>query len=216
MIVLNDEHRRMVEQDYRYRGKVFLMSNGVDDEFFELPRKPGESLNLLFVGRLSPQKNLTALFEALGKIDTEMTVDVIGDGECRDGLEELIDRNSLGNVTLHGRLSRAQIMNFYSTASALILPSLYEAQPVVLLEAMACRVPVICTRVVGVEPIARDVAILVDPTVTGIHQGIKSFIDMSAVDMQRMAEAAFTRAEGYRWKALIDACVEMYEEVAAG
>jgi len=216
VIVLNDEHRRMVEEDYHYRGKVFLMSNGVDDEFFELPRKPVESLNLLFVGRLSPQKNLTALFEALGKIDTEFTADVIGDGECRNELEELIDRNSLGNVTLRGRLSRAQIMDFYSTASALVLPSLYEAQPVVLLEAMACRVPVICTNVVGVESIARDVAILVDPTATGIHRGIKTFIEMSAADRQGMADAAFARVEGYRWKGLTDACVQMYEEVPVG
>jgi glycosyltransferase involved in cell wall biosynthesis len=214
--VLNDDHRQVMKNVYHYRGSVSIVSNGIDEDFFELARKPAGALQLLFVGRLSPQKNVPALLEALGRIDTECTADIIGDGECRVALEELIVRKNLRNVTLHGRLSRTQIQSFYSNASALILPSLYEAQPMVLLEAMACRVPIICTRVVGVEAIARDVTILVEPTPEGICNGISIFAKMSPADRQRMVDAAFLRVQGLRWKTVTAAYVRLYEEVSAG
>ena len=92
VIVLNNEHRQAVRRDHGYDGKLLIMSNGIDEDFFKVTRKPtvSETFKLLFVGRLSPHKNLTALLEALSMIKREITLDIVGDGECSREVRMLI------------------------------------------------------------------------------------------------------------------------------
>ena len=212
VIVLNNEHCRTVRRDHGYDGKLFVMSNGVDEDFFTVTRKPAGSktLKLLFVGRLSPHKNLTALLEGLGTIKHEVTLDIIGDGECRRELKMLIADRNLENVRFHGRLSRDEVRKFYATCSALILPSLYEVQPIVLLEAMASRIPIMVSKGIGIEVEARE-AVLIEPTVQGIAHGIESFAAMTPDAQNLLADAAFRRAEKHRWHALISSYINLYD-----
>lgn len=216
VIVLNDEHRHIIHRDYRRDDKVVVMSNGINDNFFEVARDPVNSTatKLLFVGRLSPQKNLTVLLEAISMVKEDVTLDVIGDGECKSELERFIFDKELKNVTLHGRLSRDEIKGFYSKCSVLILPSLYEAQPMVLLEATACRIPVIATKVIGLEEAANGSAILVEPTAKGIADGIAEFAAMPSSDVNQLVDAAFRKAKMLEWKTLIRSYVRLYDAVA--
>src|SRR5215471_15027815 len=215
IIVLNNEHRRMIGHDYGYEGKLLVMSNGIGEDFFKVKRRPAGSkaLRLLFVGRLSPHKNLTALVEALSTIDDEITLDIIGDGECRRELRMLIADKELANVRLHGRLSRDEVKKFYATCSALILPSLYEVQPIVLLEAMASRIPIIVSKGIGIGVEAQE-AVLIEPTAQGIAHGIESFAAMTPEAQGLLADAAFLRAEKHRWRALISSYVDLYDAMA--
>jgi D-inositol-3-phosphate glycosyltransferase len=215
VIVLNNEHRRAVRHGHRYDGKLLVMSNGIGEDFFKVTRKPtgSKTLKLLFVGRLSPHKNLTALLEALSTIKREITLDIIGDGECRRELRMLIADKKLENVRLHGRLSRDEVKKFYATCSALILPSLYEVQPIVLLEAMASRIPVIVSKGIGIEVEARE-AVLIEPTTQGIVYGIESFAAMTPDAQDLLADAAFKRAEKHRWHALINSYIDLYDGIA--
>jgi glycosyltransferase involved in cell wall biosynthesis len=215
VIVLNNEHRRAVRRDHRYDGKMLVMSNGIGEDFFKVTRKPtgSKTLKLLFVGRLSPHKNLTALLEAFSTIKREITLDIIGDGECRRELRMLIADKKLENVRLHGRLSRDEVKKFYATCSALILPSLYEVQPIVLLEAMASRIPIIVSKGIGIEVEARE-AVLIEPTTQGIVYGIESFAAMTPDAQDLLTDAAFKRAEKHRWHALISSYIDLYDGIA--
>jgi len=215
VIVLNNEQRRTVRYEHGYDDELLVMSNGIGEDFFHVTRKPAESgtFKLLFVGRLSPHKNLTALLEALSVIKREITLDIIGDGECRRELSALIADKKLENVWLHGRLSRDEVKKFYATCSALILPSLYEAQPIVLLEAMAAGVPVIVTKGIGVDVTARE-AVLIEPTVQGIADGIESSAAMAPEARELLVDAAFKRAEEHRWPTLISTYINLYDEIA--
>jgi D-inositol-3-phosphate glycosyltransferase len=212
VIVLNNEHRRAVRGDHGYQGRVVVMPNGVDEDFFKVTRRPtgSETLKLLFVGRLSPHKNLPALIEALGAIKREITLDIIGDGECHSELRMLIADRNLRNVRLHGRLSREEVREFYATCSALILPSLYEVQPIVLLEAMASRLPIIVSKGIGIEVEAQE-AVLIEPTTQGIALGIESFAAMTPDAQDRLADAAFKKAQSHRWRALISSYIDLYD-----
>ena len=215
VVVLTREHYETVRRDHGYDGKLLVMQNGIDEEFFEIKRKPDGPgpLKLLFVGRLSPHKNLTALLEALSTIKREIELDILGDGECRRELEMLIADRKLENVRLHGRLGHDEVRNFYATCSALILPSLYEVQPLVLLEAMAARVPVIVSERTGIEVGARE-AVLIEPTAQGIASGIQSFAAMTPDARDRLANAAFETAERHRWHALITSYIDLYDGMA--
>ena len=215
VIVLNNELRQAVRHDHGYGGKLIIMSNGIDEEFFKITRKPAVSkaLKLLFVGRLSPHKNLAALLEALSMIKREITLDIVGDGECHREVRMLIADNKLGNVRLHGRLSRDEVRRFYATCHALILPSLYEAQPIALLEAMASRIPIIVTKGIGIEVTAQE-AVLIEPTAQGIADGIEIFATMVPEAQDLLADAAFKRAEKHRWPALIGSYTDLYDGIA--
>jgi glycosyltransferase involved in cell wall biosynthesis len=214
VIVLNNKYRQAVRRDNGYNGKLLVMSNGIDGDFFEVTRKPTRSkvLSLLFVGRLSPHKNLGALLEAVSMTRREITLDIIGDGECRRELTMLIANKKIDNVRLHGKLSRDEVKKFYATCSALILPSLYEVQPIVLLEAMASRIPIIVSKGIGIEVGARE-AVLIEPTAQGIACGIESFAAMTSDAQNLLADAAFHKAQKHRWHALIGSYIDVYDEI---
>ena len=211
-VVLNKEHRRALRHDYHYDGNLVMMSNGIAGDFFRIRRKParGGALSLLFVGRLSPHKNLTALLEALSTVRQRVTVDIIGDGECRPELKSIVAARGLENVRFHGRLSRDEVMSFYATSDAIVLPSLYEVQPLVVLEAMASRLPVITTKGLGMD-LGPHEAILIEPTVQGIVDGIGRFAAMSPDAEKSLVDAAFERARELSWPTLISSYTHLYE-----
>ncbi|MDQ7071218.1 MAG: glycosyltransferase family 4 protein [Rhodobacterales bacterium] len=114
--------------------------------------------NLLFVGRLAAVKGLPVLFEALTKLQSthpDIRLTVIGDGPDRDALETLAQ--PLGEtVKFVGYQSQTEVAKNLRTTDALVLPSFAEGLPVVLMEAMAARLPVITTRIAGVPELVQD------------------------------------------------------------
>jgi glycosyltransferase involved in cell wall biosynthesis len=214
VIVLNDAHRRLVGERYGRYENVVVMRNGVGSEFFRTERRPSKSglMELVFAGRLSPQKNLDRLIKALGVAETKVTLHIIGDGESREALEAAARAADAGNVVFHGRLSRDEIMRFYASCDGFILPSLYEAQPLALLEAMACRIPAIATNVAGLGELA-ECTVLVDPSVEGIAAGIDRLGGMSAAGRAELAERAFHRVENHQWSRVLDSYIRLYRSV---
>jgi glycosyltransferase involved in cell wall biosynthesis len=214
VIVLNDAHRRMVEERYGRCERVVVMRNGLSPELFRTVRHASESrpMELVFVGRLNPGKNLDRLIQALGVAETKVTLHIIGDGESRDALEEAARAEGAGNVVFHGRLSRDEIMRFYVSCDAFVLPSFYEAQPLALLEAMACRVPAIATNGVSFGELA-DCTVAVDASVEGLAAGIDRLAGMPASERADLVDRAFRRAENHEWSRVLDHYVRLYRSV---
>lgn len=100
------------------------------------------------VGRLSPEKNLALLLHAFAGAtrDADAVLLVVGDGPQREELQALASELKLdARVRLLG--CRDDMPALYSLMHALVLPSLTEGMPLVVLEAMACEVPVIASAV---------------------------------------------------------------------
>jgi len=217
VVVLNDRHKRIIEQDYDYVRKVLIMSNGVDEPYFNVNRKINRDLKhplrLLFVGRLSPQKNLPNLVKALAQLKEKAQLDIVGDGEDRVEIERMLQAMKLKNVMMHGKLERAQILEFYRTCDALILPSLYEAQPLVLLEAMAAKVPVIGTKVLGIEEHIKNIGILVESNPKALEKGITVFSKLSSRQVTEMTQKGFEKVSQLKWSKLVKKYIATYEKV---
>lgn len=217
VIVLNQKTLRTVRDVYGYKGKVLIMNNGIDETYFAIKRpaqkaKPPQVLHLLFVGRLSKQKNIEALLRAIKTTKKSVHLDIIGDGDEREAIKKTIKAYGLKNVVLRGRLSRKEVMGFYETCDALIMPSLYEAQPLVLLEAMAAGVPIIGTNVIGVEDHIKDMGIIVEPTAEGLVEGIKQYYSQYA-ELPGKVERGREKAEKLRWPHTLKRYEALYEEV---
>jgi rhamnosyl/mannosyltransferase len=218
VITLNQKTLQTVRDTYGYTGHAQVMNNGIDEVYFTLerpplPRKPPQTLRLLFVGRLSKQKNVGALLEALRRTKRQMHVDIIGEGVEREALKKTIAGHELSNVIFHGRLTRPEVMEFYKTCDALIMPSLYEAQPLVLLEAMAARIPIIGTKVIGVEDHIKNAGILVEPTPAGLADGIEQYYT-NYLALPEMVERGYGIAEELRWLHTLQKYEALYDAVA--
>jgi glycosyltransferase involved in cell wall biosynthesis len=214
-VLINDDHAEEILREYSGVKNVRVISNAIRDDFFEVPRHPTSgTLRLLFVGRLGPHKNVASLLEALELVDQDIELDIVGDGEYRQQLEDLAASKKLANVTFHGKLTRDEIKSFYSTCGALVLPSTVEPQGIVLLEAMACRTPVIATKMSGLVQTIDGAGILIDPTVQGIANGITTFAAMNASEVDLMTAEAFRRARQLSWSTLLKTYLDLYEAVA--
>jgi glycosyltransferase involved in cell wall biosynthesis len=138
------------------QGKeVWLIPNGVILELFSKREKgsPGKSSdkNILFVGRLTKQKNISSLLQAIQKIG-KVKLTIVGEGPLGRELSEYSNELEL-NVRFEGYVPHDQLKGYYHAADVFVLPSLIEGHPKVLLEAMACGLPVIGSNVEGTREI---------------------------------------------------------------
>lgn len=218
VVVLNKRTLHLVRKTYGVKSKTVIMSNGIDEAYFNVARGPQtvppKQLRLLFVGRLSKQKNLGILLQALADTSRNVHLDIVGEGDERPAIVKMIQVYGLHNVTLHGRLERHEVLKFYQTCDALVMPSLYEAQPLVLLEAMAARIPIIGTSVIGVAEHIWGVGIVVEPSPEGVAKGFEKFYESYAA-LPDMVQKGYAKAEKLRWRNLRTEYEALYQEVLA-
>lgn len=141
--------------------KVSVVRCGLDDAFLEAPPEvAGQPGRLVCVGRLCGEKGHLLLLEAVDTLRREglaFTLVFAGDGELRPAVEARIAELRLeGHVRITGWLTSAQVREEILAARALVLPSLAENLPVVLMEAMALCRPVLSTYVGGIPELVRD------------------------------------------------------------
>jgi len=133
-----------------------VIHNGIDRDAPGLTPDP-HSRMLVFVGRLHPVKGVSDLLKAMPMVDPSISCMLIGDGPMKDELNQLIDKLQLHNrVQLVGSLSHQEVMEYICKSYALILPSYYETQGIVLMEANIQSIPVLASNINGINEVVRD------------------------------------------------------------
>lgn len=143
-----------------YMNKVEIVPNGVTVERFNRSSDAGErDAIVLYVGRLVEYKGLHILIKAMRAVQdaVENRLVVIGDGGDRK-MFELLAKKLEVNTEFKGKVSDEKIIAWMKKARVLVLPSQsrLEAFGIVLLEAMACKTPVIASKLPGVMEVAKD------------------------------------------------------------
>ncbi|MGH9683083.1 MAG: glycosyltransferase family 4 protein [Candidatus Acidiferrales bacterium] len=111
----------------------------------------------IFVGRLSPEKGLNVLIDAWARLPKGYSLHIAGDGPERNRLERRVRERNVAGVKFLGRLGHDDTIAALKAAKCLVLPSLcYEGFPMCIAEAFACGVPVICSRLGGMQEIVED------------------------------------------------------------
>lgn len=136
---------------------VRLVPSGVDLDTFSSPkpidRRHGQLRNdylkgckylVIYVGRIAREKNLLPLLEVNERLNAGgIRLVLVGDGPLRQTIEESF------RVPVTGYLLGERLIDAYRSADALIFPSETDTYGMVVLEAMACGLPVICSRIGG-------------------------------------------------------------------
>lgn len=105
---------------------------------------------VVFAGRLSAEKGLDVLIEAIAHLGAAGRLEVAGDGPERRRLEALATRVAPGQVRFHGRLDMPDLHALIRSATVVAMPSRwYENQPMIVLESFACGVPVVVSNLGG-------------------------------------------------------------------
>lgn len=133
--------------------------NLTDEEFFKptltVPDK-GQII-LFMLGRMVEQKGVPILLNALNKLsDNQIKLRIGGDGENIDEYKNIASKLNLRNISWLGLLNRTEVRNELQQCHILVLPSLHENLPLVLLEAIACGKPIIATKCGGPESIVNE------------------------------------------------------------
>jgi glycosyltransferase involved in cell wall biosynthesis len=136
--------------------KTAVISNGVDiakfkktetEKFFVKFNLPRQTKNILFVGRLHPEKSVDTLIKALPLIlarEPNARLWIAGSGHLQTELEQLAQKLSVADKTVFfGRISDEDLVLIYNACDLFVLPSLAELEGMVVLEAMACGKPIL-------------------------------------------------------------------------
>jgi len=186
---------------HRHWTKVKVVHCGLERSFHEVPAVAAPAVpRLVCVGRLCEQKGQLLLLEAarlLAARAVAFELVLAGDGEMRGQIEALIARHNLqAQVRITGWISSAQVREEILAARALVLPSFAEGLPVVIMEAMALRRPVLTTYVAGIPELVRPgengwlfAAGAVDDLAAAMADCLAQPVEV----LQRMGEAAYQR-----------------------
>jgi len=152
-------------------GKIDVIPNGVDaDRFRPVSRAaarerlglPAAATILLSVGSLRPLKGFHHLISAVdiirrsGKV-ADLRLYIVGSGEYRGKLEQRIARLNLrSHVRLVGQVPHGELYKWYNAADLFVLASSKEGWPNVIMESLACGLPVVATPVGGIPEILRS------------------------------------------------------------
>jgi glycosyltransferase involved in cell wall biosynthesis len=187
--------------DQRDWGKIEVVRCGVEPAFRDAPAVPIPCApRLICVGRLCEQKGQLLLLEAVARLaDRGVTCELVlaGDGEMRRYIEAAIARHKLeSNVRMTGWVDSRRVREEIEAARALVLPSFAEGLPVVIMEAMALRRPVISTYVAGIPELVRDGEngwLVPAGDVHGLMRAVQALLACSPQQLAEMGEAGRAR-----------------------
>ena len=140
-------------------AKLHVVRCGVAvDEY--APAVPGRPPSILCVGRLVPEKGQPLLVEALAGLrdqGLDFRAVLVGGGSGRHEVESAVAEHRVQDrVRLTGPLSPEEVTALYRDCDIFCLPSFAEGVPIVLMEAMASRLPVLTTAVAGIPELVQD------------------------------------------------------------
>jgi len=178
------------------KEQIVVTPNGVDDFWFDTPKaaRKTKETRFLMVGRNDYAKGYKVLKEALTFINEPLEIHFVGDWPELESTHH--------NLTYHGVLrGKQQMMNVMDSCDILLLPSLSEGMPTVVLEAKARGLQVIATAVGAMEILESNL----------LPPGDASAL-AEAMTLERDLKQSETLSDRFRWTQVAAATVESFSD----
>jgi glycosyltransferase involved in cell wall biosynthesis len=207
--------------------KVVVVSNGVDDKFYQLPAEEVQEIKrnyesspdtfcLLNVGTNHQRKNVDNILKSLVVLrDRGVSVKLWKVGsEFSSEQQKLIRSNSLEPmIKFISTPDTITLLGLYNAADVLLAPSLYEGFGLTVLEAMACGTPVVSANVSSLPEVAGDAAILVDPLDVQAIANAVCCLQSDPILRQSYIEKGLARTKQFSWRSSTEQVVQVYESL---
>jgi len=187
--------------DHSLWQRVKVVRCGLERAFYDVEAVPiRQDRRLVCVGRMCNEKGQLLLVEAMYRLAQKGIVCELvlaGDGEMRDEVEELIrERHLEDRISITGWLTSDQVREQILAARGLVLPSFFENLPVVIMEAMALRRPVLATYVGGIPELVRPREtgwLFASGSLKALTEALEDFLATPDDELRRMGEAGYAR-----------------------
>ncbi len=220
IITVSDSSKIDIAKEFAIPEKKFkTIPIGIDTDLFhpiDSIKKDSERL-IVTNSADTPLKGLFYLLHAVKNISEKRKIKliVIGSPRKNGGIEKLVKHLDLkDHVKFTGRIDNQRFLMEYARAGIAVVPSIYEGFGLPVGEAMACRLPVICTRGGALPEVAGNAAKLVPPGDSkALEQAICELMD-DPKERERLANAGYERVmKHFTWEMTAVKTVETYREV---
>lgn len=182
--------RETMEDYAAYNSRVIHVGNSIVCHPWKERPLPGEPVRLLYAGRLSAVKNVGPIIEAAAEWEKDCTLDILGDGEEREMLEEKAHGSE--RIRFRGAVTPDEVQKVMGEADMLVMNSTFEGIPMIILEAVSTGLPVVTTDVGGIKEV---LTYGLDSEVTdGSVQGIRDAMERVLSDYARHSRAAWEKS----------------------
>lgn len=221
IVVPSGDYVDLVNKKYAIsKDKICKVPNGVDlNNFKSLPNKQNDPIRLLYVGRLSKQKNIPLLIRTFKivteKINKNIELDIVGEGEEKSKIIAMITAENLEKkVNLHGELRGGRLYEKYSNSDIFILTSDYESFGMVLIEAMASGLPIIATNIPALRNVVENnkTGLLVKPEPEDLAKALEKLINDPLLK-EKLISNGLEEVKKYKWDDIAKKFEDIYEEV---
>lgn len=219
-----------------YRPLVRLINPVKIDNFFVTKRLrhqarqellgPGTTrqavANLVYVGRVSYEKNLAALIDIVAPIlrhDKKVRFFVVGGGPVLSSLEAKVNRlNLTGQIKFAGIQRGEQLKKYLAAGDIFITASLTENQPISIIEAMAAGLPVVAYGARGIPEVVKDrqTGLLAEPGSAEHFRTLLTNLILDSRQKQVLADNALIAARQYQRDRVTDHLLDLYQDLGSG
>ena len=212
VVCLSEDMRQQVIRAHGLASdRVVVIPNGIDEEWFVAPQRAAKPGEILFVGRLTAQKNLGVVIRAMAELsDARLTV--IGDGEELASLEGLSAELELTNVSFVGRRKPEEVRAAMMESSLLVLPSTHEGMPLVLLQAGAVGLPVVASDIPELRETGLTGRLVPADDPAAWARTLRELLTNDSV-LENMADEAIRLVESRRWECVVPKWMDLYSRV---
>lgn len=215
----NEVLNKYVPQKYRvlFEKKSKLIPNGIDNFWFDnrpvhLEKSSNKDINLIFVGKIMRNKNISSIISAIKKLNEKnkkFNITIIGEKTDERYFEELL---KIGDFNYIEKKSKEGLLPLYRSSDIFIMPSLTETFGLVYPEAMSQGLPVIYTRGEGFDEQfpAGEVGYGVDPL--NIDEIIEKIVQIT--ERQNLTSLSIIeKANKFRWNKIANEYFMIYQSV---
>ncbi|HEV2413127.1 MAG TPA: glycosyltransferase family 4 protein [Candidatus Saccharimonadales bacterium] len=220
IIVPTIDYKQLVSEKYAIADeKIEIIPNGTDHQISTKPKESvrrGKKVRLLYVGRLTAQKNIRLMLEALSEYEKSYSglaeLVIIGDGPEIPAITRIVKQLKLErSVKLKGSLYERELESEFEKADVFLLTSSHESFGIVLVEAMAKGLPIIAVNIHGVRNVVHNMrnGILVKPVPRDTAEALNKLV----TDTQLFATISkynLTDAQAYSWENIFSKLAEVY------
>ena len=213
IVVVSKYNKKLVVLDGANPETTFIKYNAVNTELFTPGKDIRKDIDILFIGRLSIEKGIDIIIDSLKFLSKKKKFVIIGEGPIKRKLKIQAEKVKQHDIIFEGFVDHKLLPEYIRRSKLIVAPSRSESQASIPLESMACGVPVIASRVSGMEDSiqhGKSGWLLVKNTAKSLGICIEMVINDENT-LKKVGETARKRSEFFSEKKFYKDIIDFYQ-----
>ena len=203
-----------------YRRGVLPVSCGLRASDYTAIVGPRERNKLVFVGRVTLEKEIDVIIRALDRLDPDLNASftIVGDGDQRKNLEKLVaDLGLTGRVQFTGRVTDEELRGNLTDATVFVIASIAELQSIATMEAMASGLPIVAADAMALPHLVHhgeNGYLFQAGNDRELAEGLTKILTAEPAEYERMQQASLQAVQSHDIDQTLDTFESLYRGTA--